>query len=159
MTGKIKVEVRTPFATVTLANPGRLNALTSSMWRELSLTFTSLSKDASLRCILIRGEGKRAFAAGADISEFAEVRGTLKQVATYHEDLVPAALDAIADCNIPVIAGLRGACIGGGLEIASVCDFRISAASAQFGIPVGLLGFPMAYRELQHIIRIVGRTA
>jgi enoyl-CoA hydratase len=159
MAGKIEVEVRTPFATVTIANSERLNALTSSMWRELGLTFSSLGKDETLRCIVIQGEGDLAFAAGADISEFAEARGTLNQVASYHEDLVPAALDAIADCNCPVIAGLRGACIGGGLEIASVCDLRISATSAQFGIPVGLLGFPVAYRELDYLFRIAGRSA
>lgn len=126
------------------------------MWQELREVFEKLGSEEALSCILIRGEGNEAFAAGADISEFDQARSTLEQATSYHEELVAPALDAIANCDVPLVAAIRGTCIGGGLEIASVCDLRLSAASAQFGIPVGLLGFPMAYRELEYLVRMAG---
>lgn len=156
MSGRIRSESAAPFATVTLCNPGKRNALTVAMWQELRAAFEKLGADEALSCILIRGEGSEAFAAGADISEFDQARSSLEQVTNYHEELVAPALDAIANCDVPVVAAICGTCIGGGLEIASVCDLRLSAASARFGIPVGLLGFPMAYRELEYLVRMAG---
>ena len=141
---------------VTISNPGKLNALTEGMWCDLKREFLTLGQRRDIRCIVVTGAGTEAFAAGADISEFEAVRSTPDQVEFYHEETVPAALDAMAACDIPVVAAIRGACIGGGLEIASVCDIRICSAGARFGVPVGRLGFPMAPRELQYLIRLFG---
>lgn len=140
----------------TLCNPGKLNALTAAMWVNLKRAFQSLIERRDIRCVVVTGAGTDAFAAGADISEFETLRNTPAQVEQYHEETVPAALDAIAACDIPVVAAIRGACIGGGLEIASVCDIRLCKTSARLGAPVGRLGFPMAPRELQYLIRAFG---
>lgn len=141
---------------ITISNPGKLNALTEGMWCDLKHEFLSLSLRRDIRCIVVTGAGTEAFAAGADISEFDALRSTPDQVELYHEETVPAALDAMAACDIPVVAAIRGACIGGGLEIALVCDIRICSVGARFGVPVGRLGFPNAPRELQYLIRLFG---
>ena len=141
---------------ITLCNPGKLNALTAEMWVSLRREFQSLIERRDIRCVVVTGAGTDAFAAGADISEFEALRNTPDQVERYHEETVPAALDAIAACDIPVVAAIRGACIGGGLEIAAVCDIRLCNTAARLGAPVGRLGFPMAPRELQYLIRAFG---
>lgn len=142
-------------ASVTLSNLGKLNALNAHMWRKLEDAFLDLSHRTDLRCIVISGEGSDAFAAGADISEFETVRSTPEQVERYHEDTVLGAIRAIAACDVPVVAAIRGACMGGGLEIASVCDIRLCDEAARFGAPVGLLGFPMAPCELGYLLQYV----
>ncbi len=141
---------------ITLRNPGRLNALTAEIWVNLRREFQSLTERRDIRSVVVMRAGTDAFAAGADISEFEALRNTPDQVEQYHEETVPADLDAIAACDIPVVAAIRGACIGGGLEIASVCDIRLCNTSARLGAPVGRLGFPMAPRELQYLIRVLG---
>ena len=141
---------------IILSNPGKLNALSAPMWQQLRLEVEALSGRTDVRCVVLTGDGVQAFSAGADVSEFGLVRCTPEQVEYYHEQLVVPALDAIAVCDIPVVAAIRGACMGGGLEIASVCDIRICSASSRFGAAVGLLGFPMAPRELHYLLRLAG---
>jgi len=149
MSAQIFVDVQSDAATVTLSNPGKLNALCVSMWRDLATEFAALNQNMQLRHVVIRGEGTEAFAAGADISEFDEVRNTREQVEHYHETRVREALCAIRDCPVPVVAAIHGACVGGGLEIAAMCDLRICSEDARFGIPVSRLGFPMAFSEME----------
>jgi enoyl-CoA hydratase len=144
-------------ATVTLSNPGKLNAIDIAMWRELARIFSSLSQDTSLRCVIVRGEGKN-FAAGADIEEFATVRNTVGQGIEYHTVAIAGALESIATCLHPTIAAIDGVCVGGGLEIACVCDLRIAAPNARFGIPINRLGFPLAPGELQGLLQLVGKA-
>jgi enoyl-CoA hydratase/carnithine racemase len=126
------------------------------MWGELKSAFDKASADAALRCIVIRGDGDEAFSAGADMSEFERVRSTREQVIEFHESCVLGALTAITDCPVPVVAAIGGVCMGGGLEIAFVCDLRIAGESSQFGAPVGRHGFPLAFAETQALFRIVG---
>ncbi len=145
-------------ATVALSNPGKLNALTLGMWDELATTMRALSTDETLRCIVIRGAGDEAFAAGADIAEFATVRNTEEQAKAYHRRHVYGALRAIGDCRHPTIAMIKGACAGGGLEIACLCDLRISGKSGRFGVPINRLGFPIAYEELAAVLPLAGKA-
>lgn len=147
-----------PVATVTLNKPERLNALDQGMWRALGEIFGDLDRDESLRCVVLRGAGDQAFAAGADIAEFATERANVEQARAYSR-VVETALDAVAHCRHPVIAMIRGACVGGGLELAAVCDLRICGASSRFGVPVKNLGLVVAYGELQGLIDLVGRAA
>jgi len=142
-------------ATVTLSNPGKLNALSISMWVELAAIFNKLSQDNSLRCVIVKGEGGN-FAAGADISEFVSQRNSAEQGIHYHTEIIAPALDAIANCIHPTVAAIEGACVGGGLEIACACDLRISSASARFGIPIQRLGFALAPNEMQSLLQLVG---
>jgi len=145
-------------ATVTLNKPERLNALDKGMWRALGEIFTRLDADESLRCVILRGAGEKAFAAGADIAEFATERANVEQAREYDRVVHPV-LEAIARCRHPVVAMIRGACVGGGLEVAAVCDLRICGESSRFGIPVKNLGLVVAYGELQGLIDLVGRAA
>jgi len=145
-------------AWVTLSHPGRLNAITVSMWRQLRDVFDALSADDSVRCVIVRGEGGQ-FAAGADIREFPEVRSDLSQVRHYHQQILAPALEAVANCPHPVIAQIDGVCVGGGLEIACQADLRIAGASSRFGVPINKLGFPMAPEEMRGLLALVGRAA
>lgn len=142
-------------ATVTLSNPGKLNALDVAMWRELASVFNALSQDTSLRCIIVRGEAGN-FAAGADIAEFSNVRNSVEQGMHYHTELVGRALEAVVVCIHPTIAAIEGVCVGGGLEIACACDLRIASPNARFGIPIKRLGFALAPSEMQGLVQLVG---
>lgn len=144
-------------ATVTLSNPERLNALTFGMWMQLGETMRRLSADDSLRCIVLRGAGDRAFAAGADISEFETTR-TDARVAKEYGTKVEGTMRAISECRHPTVAMIHGVCVGGGLEVASQCDIRICGASSRFGIPIKKLGLVVAYGELKALIDLVGRA-
>ncbi len=146
-------------ATVTLDNPAKLNALTVAMWQDLARVMRELSADDALRCVVLRGAGDKAFAAGADIAEFATVRNTREQGVVYHREHVFGALHAVAECRHPVVAMIHGPCVGGGLELACQCDLRIAGESARFGVPINRLGFSIAYDELAAVLPVVGRAA
>jgi len=145
-------------ATVALNNPGKLNALTVSMWQTLARTMHDLSADDALRCIVLRGAGDDAFAAGADIAEFAHARNNFEQGKLYHHEYVFGALKAVGACRHPTVAMIRGPCVGGGLEIACECDLRISGESGRFGVPINRLGFAIAYDELASLLSLAGRA-
>lgn len=142
-------------ATLTLNNPDKLNAIDLGMWRQLSENMHHLTVDREIRCILIRGAGEQAFAAGGDLEEFVTARATLAQALHYHSE-VAAALNAIANCPHPTVAMIRGACIGGGLEIAGACDLRIAGEGAKFGAPINKLGFSMYPGEMEGLLKLAG---
>jgi enoyl-CoA hydratase len=145
-------------ATVVLSNPGKLNALTVSMWRELAGAMAALSAEDELRCVVLRGAGTEAFAAGADIAEFATVRDNAGQGKQYHREYVRGALEAVRDCRHPTVAMVNGPCVGGGLELACMCDLRISGESGRYGVPISRLGFAIAYDELKAVLPLTGRA-
>ncbi len=145
-------------ATVAINNPAKLNALTVAMWRELARVMHELSGDDSVRCVVLRGAGEEAFGAGADIAEFATQRNNVEQGKTYHLETVATALKALAECRHPTVALIKGACAGGGLELACCCDLRIAGTSARLGVPINRLGFALAYGELAGLIAVAGRA-
>lgn len=159
MSGEIAVSRTDTVATVTLSNPPKLNALTVVMWRELASVMQRLSVDDDLRCVVLRGAGTEAFAAGADIAEFATARNTVVQGKAYHRELVYGALRAVGECRHPTVAMIHGACAGGGLEIACQCDLRLAGHSARFGVPINRLGFAIAWDELAALLPLIGRAA
>ena len=140
---------------VTLRHEGRLNAMSRAMWRQLRSVFESLQRAPDARCIVIEGAGD-AFCAGGDISEYESFRFAPDTLAAFHEDEVWAGLNAMLLCDVPIVAAIRGACMGAGVEIASCCDVRVSGAAARFGAPIAKLGFPMAPREAQLVAGAVG---
>src|SRR6185369_933764 len=146
-----------PIATVVLNRPEKLNALTRPMWRRLGEAFTELSASESVRCILIRGAGDKAFAPGNDISEFATERSNVEQARAYGEDM-RRAIESIGGCRHPVVAQIHGICVGGGLELASVADVRICGESSRFGVPINKLGLVMSHAELGALIALVGEA-
>ena len=145
-------------AHVVLANPGKRNAIDMAMWRELRRLFEQLQsipvQDAP-RAVIVRGAGGH-FASGGDIHEFATFRFDEQKLRDFHEHIVAPALHAMLACDIPLLAQIDGACIGGGLEIAACCDIRVCGTSSRFGAPIARLGFPMAPGELELLLRVAG---
>jgi enoyl-CoA hydratase/carnithine racemase len=127
------------------------------MWRELRAVFDGIAhaNDAGLRCVVVSGEGA-AFCAGGDISEYPSFRFDEASLREFHENEVWAALQAMLDCPVPLVAQIEGACMGAGIEIASCCDIRLAGASAKFGAPIAKLGFPMAPREAALVHGAIG---
>lgn len=158
MPDAVLAEREGPIATVTLNRPQALNALNLEAWARLWDVVRVYDGDDSVRCIVLRGAGDRAFSAGADISEFENERRNMEQARRYGHT-VASAMDALAGCRHPTVALISGACVGGGLEIAATCDIRICGESSRFGIPVSRLGLTMAYGELRHLVSLVGRAA
>ena len=110
-----------------------------------------LSADSELRCVVLRGAGREAFAAGADISEFPTDRADAAQGKAYGE-LIASTMEAVGHCIHPTVAMIQGVCVGGGLEVALMCDLRICGESSRFGVPIKNLGLTMGYGELQGLL-------
>ncbi len=156
MDSQIDLAVAGGVAAITLTNPAKLNAVNAAMWRGLATAMQEIAADPGVRCVILRGAGDEAFAAGGDIEEFLTVRASVDDALHYHDELVATALTAIRDCALPTVAAIRGACIGGGLEIAGCCDIRIAGESARFGAPINRLGFSMYPGEMAGLLALVG---
>ena len=155
MSGHVRLELDGPIARVTLSHPGKLNAMSRAMWVELRAIFERVHAMGEVRCAVVMGEGGD-FCAGGDISEYPRFRFDEKALEHFHENEVWAGLRAMLECDVPVVAAIEGACIGGGLEIASCCDIRVAGESAKFGAPIAKLGFPMAPREAAVVAAAIG---
>lgn len=142
-------------ATVTLNRPDKMNALNLAMWRGLRQAFAGLAGDSRIRCVVLRGAGTQAFAPGADISEFDTDRDTPAQAMAYDE-VMRGALGEVRGCPHPTIAMIHGPCIGGGLELAAMCDLRICGESGKFGVPISRISVVMALPEIAAIQRLIG---
>jgi enoyl-CoA hydratase/carnithine racemase len=155
MSGQIQLEIDGPLARVILSHPGKFNAMSCAMWGALKNVFDDLQQRRDLRCVTLQGKGGH-FCAGGDISEYAGFRFDADKLRHFHEVQVWGGLNAILQCDLPVIAQIEGNCMGAGLELASCCDIRIAGQSAQFGAPIAKLGFAMAPREAALVGRAVG---
>jgi enoyl-CoA hydratase len=155
MSDLIEVSRDGPIATVVLNRPGKLNALTKAMWQALGAAVDALSVDDSLRCVILRGAGQKAFSPGNDIAEFASERSNKAQAIDYGR-VMHATARALASCRHPMVAQIHGICVGGGLEIAALCDLRICGESSRFGAPIKNLGLVMAYAEMAPLVRLAG---
>ncbi len=151
----VLVEREGAVATVILNRPEKLNALTKEMWCRVGEAFRDLDQDDSLRCIILRGAGDEVVGTGADISEFTTERNNAEQAAEYGA-LMHASMHAIHDCRHPVIARIRGLCVGGAMELALMCDMRICGEGSKFGVPINCLGLVMAYPEVEALVSLVG---
>jgi enoyl-CoA hydratase len=160
MTGHVRFDAAdaSGIARLTLSNPGKLNALSVAMWRELRTQVAKLNvRHDGVRVVIVRGDGGQ-FASGGDIEEFPQFRFDAATLARFHEEDVRPALQALLDCDLPLVAQIDGACIGGGLEVAACCDIRIAGSGARFGVPIARLGFPLAPAELEIVAAVVGPT-
>jgi len=129
--------------------------MTRAMWLQLRDVFREISARADLRCVLVQGAGAH-FCAGGDISEYPAFRFEQESLMHFHEVEVWGGLQAMLDCPIPLLALVRGNCMGAGLEISSCCDLRLGAAGSVYGAPIARLGFPMAPREAALVQQAVG---
>jgi enoyl-CoA hydratase/carnithine racemase len=154
-TGKLLVEVTGPIATVTFNNPAKRNALSADMRAALPGLLAKLNADDDVRVVVVTGAGDKAFVSGADISEFGAQRTSPADRAAY--DRVQAALnEAWASLDKPVIAMIRGFCIGGGLLTALQADIRIASDDSQFGIPAARLGLGYAFPGVATLMNLTG---
>jgi enoyl-CoA hydratase len=158
MADPVLVERHGEIAVIVLNRPDKLNALNKAMWIGVRDRMRACSADPEVRCVVLRGAGEKAFGPGADIAEFATERADARQAATYgalmHETM--AAIDA---CVHPTVAMIHGLCVGGGLELAIMCDLRICGESSRFGVPINRIGVTMAYPEIGALIELVGRSS
>ena len=120
---------------VTLRHDGRLNAMSRSMWRQLRDVFVAVQRSRDVRCVWLQGQGS-AFCAGGDISEYPDFRFDAAALRDFHENDVWGGLQAMLECDVPIVAQISGACMGAGVEIASCCDMRMAGQSARFGAPL-----------------------
>jgi enoyl-CoA hydratase/carnithine racemase len=153
--GRVHVERDGAVATIVLDNPARRNAISMSMWTGLAEACSELAADAELRCIVLRGAGDRAFVAGADISEFGEVRASAEAERSYSE-VSGRAFGALAGLDKPVLALIHGPCIGGGVALSLACDLRYASDEAVFAIPAARLGLGYALPGIQSLIQVIG---
>jgi enoyl-CoA hydratase/carnithine racemase len=154
MSAAVSLKVVGSLAQVSLSNSPKFNAMTRAMWRQLREVFQQIQRDRRLSCVVVHGE--KHFCAGGDISEYPDFRFHEASLRAFHEEDVWGGLQAMLDCDVPLIAHIEGNCMGAGVEIASCCDVRIAADTAQFGAPIARLGFPMAPREAALVARAVG---
>ena len=151
----ILVHKRNSLAQITINRPKKLNALNKATINELSLAFKELEGDNSIRVIILTGSGEKAFVAGADISEFAhftvdEGRG----LARIGQELL---FDYVENLSTPVIAAVNGFALGGGLELAMCCHFRVASDNAKMGLPEVSLGVIPGYGGTQRLPQLVGK--
>lgn len=141
-------------ATVTLNRPERHNAVSLAMWQRLPGIFADLDRDTRLRAILLTGAGA-SFSAGADITEFDQVRSTVDEAIAYEAE-VDRCGDAITAVSKPTIAVINGYCMGGACHLAMSCDFRYAAHDARFAIPAAHLSIVYGVRATRKLLSLVG---
>jgi len=151
----ILVAIQDRIATVTINRPKKLNALNKATIQELHEAFKALDASAEVKVIIVTGSGEKAFVAGADISEFANFSiEEGKQLAVKGQELL---FDFVENLSTPVIAAVNGFALGGGLELAMGCHFRIASDNARMGLPEVSLGVIPGYGGTQRLTQLVGK--
>lgn len=151
----ILIEKEENVAIVTINRPTKLNALNKATIEELHHAFNELDNDKTIKAILVTGSGEKAFVAGADIAEFAHFSETEgKELAAKGQALL---FDFVQNLGTPVIAAVNGFALGGGLELAMSCHFRIASTNAKMGLPEVTLGVIPGYGGTQRLAQLVGK--
>jgi enoyl-CoA hydratase/carnithine racemase len=152
---ELKTSVAGGVATVLFSNPPRMNAMTYDMWQAVPKVFAELDADPAVRVIVCAGDGDKAFISGADISQFEKLRGTLEAQITYNKAVENAYLGPV-NCTKPVIARIRGICIGGGLGFAAACDLRVCSDDSVFRMPAARLGLGYSPSGVRRFMNVLG---
>jgi len=142
---------------MTFNNPERRNAITLEMWQAMPVILDDMAADDAIRVIVVNGAGGKAFASGADISQFEKQRASKDSIATYGT-AVSTACTALSTVEKPTIAMIEGYCIGGGLLVALCCDMRIVSDNSRFGIPAARLGLGYKFDSVRPLVDLVGPT-
>jgi len=143
-----------PLAWIIFNRPDVRNSVSLEMWCALPRLVEEVAKDSTIRVLLIRGMGEEAFISGADISQFKEMRfGVL---GGEYDMATGTALDGLTHLEKPIIAMIHGFCMGGGCSVAMVCDLRLAADDARFGIPAARLGIAYSQERAESLVQIVG---
>ena len=151
----ILIEKQDNIAVITINRPTKLNALNKATIQELHEGFKALNQDQSVKAIIITGSGGKAFVAGADISEFANFSVEEgEKLAAKGQELL---FDFVQNLSKPVIAAVNGFALGGGLELAMSCHFRVASTNAKMGLPEVTLGVIPGYGGTQRLAQLVGK--
>jgi enoyl-CoA hydratase len=140
---------------ITFNQPEKRNAMSVEMWQGLAEILDDFSADAAVRVVIMTGAGDKAFVSGADISQFEKQRANADAQEEYAR-VTSGGRSKLATFSKPLIAGIRGFCLGGGLAIAMQADLRIASEKSQFGIPAARLGIAYAFDGLRTLVQLVG---
>lgn len=151
----ILIEKQDNIAVITINRPTKLNALNKQTIQELHDGFKTLSEDKSVKAIIIIGSGEKAFVAGADISEFANF--SVEEGGKLAAEGQALLFDFVQNLDTPVIAAVNGFALGGGLELAMSCHFRVASDNAKMGLPEVTLGVIPGYGGTQRLAQLVGK--
>ncbi len=153
--GKILQRAADGVGVITFNNPAKRNAMSLDMWEGLGHALIELRDDADVRVVILTGAGDKAFVSGADISQFEKTRHNAEASEEYSRKSA-AQRALLADYPKPIIACIRGFCLGGGMQVAMAADIRIAAEDSRFGIPAAKLGIAYGYDGLRHLVSLVG---
>jgi enoyl-CoA hydratase/carnithine racemase len=154
-TDQIIAERDGPIGRLILNNPDRRNAVSLAMWQAMPGIVENFMSDVSVRVVVLAGAGGKAFSSGADISEFRDRRSTRDGIAAYAA-AGRRAYDALASIEKPTIAMIRGYCIGGGVEIAQLCDIQIASDDSRFAVTPARLGLGYKLDDVQLLVSNIG---
>jgi len=144
-----------PIGRVIFSNPDKYNAMTQDMWEALSPALQGFDADPAVRLVVLEGEGSKAFVSGADISQFESQRTDSAAQARYNEAVESAYLAPVR-CSKPVVAKIRGICMGGGLGLAAACDLRFCTDDSRFRMPAGRLGLGYNALGVRRFLAVFG---
>jgi len=151
----ILVSTANNIVTITINRPSKLNALNKATIEELHNAFAEANADATIKVIILTGSGEKAFVAGADISEFADFN--VKEGGKLSKKGQELVFNFIENLSTPVIAAVNGFALGGGLELAMACHFRVASVNAKMGLPEVSLGVIPGYGGTQRLPQLVGK--
>ena len=152
---ELKTSIDGAVATVLFSNLPKMNAMSYDMWCAVPEVFGELDRNPAVRVIVCAGDGEKAFISGADISQFEQLRGTADAQAEYNK-AVEQAYGAPTTCSKPVVARIRGICIGGGLGFAAACDLRICSDDSVFRMPAARLGLGYGAAGVRRFMNVLG---
>jgi len=153
--GALRVTRDGPLATLTIDRPERRNAVDLATWRALPRVVARLADDPGVRVVIVRGAGRQAFSAGADLDDVAALVGRPDEGEAFLAT-VDAAVQALAELPVPTIAMIHGPCIGGGWELAAACDLRFGADDARIAVPPARIGLVFSVAATERLVRLVG---
>jgi enoyl-CoA hydratase len=151
----ILITTENNIATITINRPTKLNALNAAIISDLHKAIKTLGKNNEIRVIILTGSGEKAFVAGADIAEFANF--SIEEGAQLAAEGQEKLFDYIENLKTPVIAAINGFALGGGLELAMACHFRVASDNAKMGLPEVSLGLIPGYGGTQRLPQLVGK--
>lgn len=153
--GKLLADVDQGIGLLTFNQPDKRNAVSVEMWQAVAEVLAAYADDPAVRVLVLTGAGPKAFTSGADISEFGRNRDSLAAQREYSRQTRPGR-DALNKFPKPVIARIRGFCLGGGISIALEADLRIAGTDSTYGIPAARLGLGYAFGMIQKLVALIG---
>jgi enoyl-CoA hydratase len=155
LTARVIAEKQGPAGWLVFNNPERRNAISVDMWEAIPRVLDRFESDPEVRVVVLAGAGDKAFVSGADISQFESQRSGPEAVQRY-EEIAEGAQLRLQNCDKPVVAMIRGYCLGGGINIALTCDLRIAADDARFGVPAARMGLGYRLSSTKAMVDTIG---